>query len=261
MSGVTCVDVGDGSERVVDLQFAPRGERRDDRHDDGGRVPVRAFLERLRADQHADVEQDRRDRDDRDERRHQRDDAEPREHDDHDAGRGGVADAAAHRLPAGMADIDGVDVRIAHQAADEADHAVGREHARGRVFVAGRGGAHDVVHRFDEIVDAEGNRGDEDDAQGGPIQPAEDEAEDRARHGEAEGRERSLSRLSSFIPPKFEAEEVRAPGDQRAGGDGDQAGGNAAVFHAAEPAHQDDREADHADDRRHEHLQRRASWR
>ncbi len=30
----------------------------------------------------------------------------------------GVADAAAHRLPAGMADVNRIDVRIAHQAAE-----------------------------------------------------------------------------------------------------------------------------------------------
>ena len=61
------------------------------------------------------------------------------------------------------------------------------------------------------------------------------------------------------MPPIVEAEQGRAPGDQRAGGDGDQAGRNALGYlHAAEPAHEDDREADDADHRRHEHLQRRA---
>ena len=49
---------------------------------------------------------------------------------------------------------------------------------------------------------------------------------------------------------------------QRADGDGDQAGRDALeVAHAAEPARQDDGEADHADDRRHEHLERRAASR
>ena len=49
--------------------LAPGGEVRHEREDDRRRVAVRRFLEGLRADQHADVEQDRRDRDDRDERR------------------------------------------------------------------------------------------------------------------------------------------------------------------------------------------------
>ena len=98
-----------------------------------GACSARRRLERLRADQHADVEQDRRDRDHRDDGEHQRDDAEPRQHDHHHAGRRRVADAAAHRLPAGMADIDRVDERVAHQAADQADDAVGGQHARGRI--------------------------------------------------------------------------------------------------------------------------------
>src|ERR1043166_7649313 len=58
-----------------------------------------------------------------------------------------------------MADIDRIDERIAHQAADQADHAVGGEHARGRVFVARGLGAFDVIHGLDQIVDAERNRG------------------------------------------------------------------------------------------------------
>ena len=74
---------------------------------------------------------------------------------------GGIADASAHRLPARMSDVDGVDERIAHHAADQADDAVGGQHARGREAVAGDRGALDVVDRFDQIVDAERNRGDE----------------------------------------------------------------------------------------------------
>jgi hypothetical protein len=46
-----------------------------------------------------------------------------------------------------------------------------------------------------------------------------------------------------FSPKRFEPQAMIVPA-----GDGDQAGGNAAVFHAAKPAHEDDREADHADD-------------
>ena len=54
------------AERAVDLRLAPGGDLRHHRQDDRRRVAPRRFLERLRADQHADVEQDRQDRDHRD---------------------------------------------------------------------------------------------------------------------------------------------------------------------------------------------------
>jgi len=120
---------------------------------------------RCGADQHADIEQDRRDRDDRYQRQQHRDDAEPGQHHHHDSGCGRIADPPTHRLPAGMADIDRVDEGIAHQAADQADDAVGGQHARGRIFVARRFRALDIVHCLDEIIDAEGNGGDEDHAE------------------------------------------------------------------------------------------------
>ncbi len=41
--------------------------------------------------------------------------------------------AAAYRFPAGMADIDRVDDRVVHQAADQADDAIGGENARGGI--------------------------------------------------------------------------------------------------------------------------------
>ncbi len=204
-----------------------------------GACALRRFLERLRADQHADVEQDRQDRDDRDERRQQRDDAEPGEHEDHDAGRRRIADAAAHRLPAGMADIDRVDERVAHQAADQADDAVGGQHARGREGIAGGRGALDIVHRLDEIVDAERDRGDQNDAE--IFEAVEDMADGRDREREAEMRQR-VADLRSAQAAIAEAEQVRTPGDERADRDRDQAAGHAAVVaHAAEPARQDDR--------------------
>ena len=138
---------------------------RHQRQHDGRRMRLGRLLERLRADQHADVEQDRRDRDHGHQREQQRDDAEPGQRDHHQAGRGRVADAAAHRLPAGMADVDRVDEGVAHQAADQADHAVGGEHLRGGERVAGGFRALDVVHRLDEVVDAERDGGDQDDAE------------------------------------------------------------------------------------------------
>lgn len=62
-----------------------------------------------------------------------------------------------------MADIDGVDEGIAHQAANQADDPVGGEHARGRIFVAGGLRALDIVHGLDEIIDAERNGGNQND--------------------------------------------------------------------------------------------------
>jgi hypothetical protein len=66
------------------MQLAPRREVRRQREHDGRRVALGDLLEGLRADQHADVEQDRRDRDHRNQRRHERDDAEPGQHDHHE---------------------------------------------------------------------------------------------------------------------------------------------------------------------------------
>jgi hypothetical protein len=62
-------------------------------------------------------------------------------------------------------DINRVDEGIAHQATDQADNAVGSQDARGRIFVARRFRALDVVHGLDEIVDAERNCRDQDDAE------------------------------------------------------------------------------------------------
>ena len=138
-----------------------RGQGEDDR----GSVAARSFLEGLRTDQHADIEEDRRNRNDRNHRHHQRDDPEPCHDEDHDAGGGRVTDTAAHRFPAGMADINRIDIRVAHQAADQADNAIGGEHARGGVAIARDGSADDVVHRFDQIVNAERNRGDQNHAE------------------------------------------------------------------------------------------------
>ena len=129
----------------------------------------------------------------------------------HDAGGGRVADAAAHRLPAGMADVDRVDERVAHQAADQADHAVGGQHARGREAVAGGRGALDVVHRLDEVVDAERDRGDQDDAE--ELEAAEDVADGRDRERRSRSSTPRPSALASAHAAVVEAEQRRAPGD------------------------------------------------
>ena len=111
----------------------------------------------------------------------------PGQHEHQHAGGGGVADAAAHRLPAGMADIDGVDEGVAHQAADQADDAVGGQHRVVGKRVAGRRGALDIVHRLDEVVDAERDGGDQDDAD--ELEAAKDVIDRRHRDREAEMRE------------------------------------------------------------------------
>ena len=129
-------------------------------------------------------------------------------------GGGRVADAAAHRLPARMADVDGVDERVAHQAADQADHAVGGQHARGREAVARDRRALDVVHRLDQVVDAERDRGDQDDAE--ELEAREHVAERRERHARSRSSRPTPSGFATLMPPKLQAERGRAPGDQRA---------------------------------------------
>src|SRR5208282_2306503 len=85
-----------------------------------------------------------------------------------------------------MADVDGVDERIAHEATDQADDPVGREHLGRGKRVARRRGALDVVHRLDEIVDAEGNRGDQDHAE--ELEAGKDVTDRRYGKREAEVR-------------------------------------------------------------------------
>ena len=152
-----------------------------------------------------------------------------------------------------MADIDRVDERIAEQAADQADDAVGGQHPGGRKRVAGRRRALDVVHRLDEIVDAERDRGDQDDPD--ELEARKDVADSRHREREAEVR-KGVADAADAQAAVAEAEEVRSPGDDRARRDGDQAAGHAPeIAHAAEPVGEDDGEADHADQRRLEHEQ------
>jgi len=154
-----------------------------------------------------------------------------------------------------MADIDRVDERVAHQAADQADDAVGGQHAGGRELVTGRRRALDVVHRLDEVVDAERDRGDEDDAD---VLEATEHVIDRGQgHREAEVAHRAQHR-GAREAAVGEPECGRDPGDRRADRDRHQAARHAAgIAHAAEPVGQDDGEAHHADQRRDEHLGRR----
>ena len=94
-----------------------------------------------------------------------------------------------------MADIDRVDERISHQAADQADDAVGRQHAGGRIFVARGLGAFDVVHGLDQIVDAERDSRHQNDAE--EFEAREHLTERRDRHREAETRKRVADALDA----------------------------------------------------------------
>src|ERR1700722_13947944 len=129
--------------------------------------------------------------------------------------------------------VDGVDERIAEQTADQADHPVGSQHLGRRKRVASRRCALDVVHRLDEIIDAEWNRGDQDDS---------NELEARkhgidSRYGEREAKVRKgVSDAAYAQAAVAETEEIRSPGDDRARRDGDQAARHVSeVAHAAEP--------------------------
>src|SRR3984957_4602230 len=154
-----------------------------------------------------------------------------------------------------MADIDGVDERVAEQAADEADDAGGSQHLRRRKRIAGGRRALDIVHRFDEIVDAEGNRGDQDDAE--EFEAREHMVDRRQRNRKAEMRNR-VAENAKAEAAITEAENIRTPGDQRARRDGDEAARHAAeIAYAAEPIGEDDGQTDDADQRRFEDKQAR----
>jgi len=166
-----------------------------------------------------------------------------------------IADAAAHGFPAGMADIDGVDEGIAHQAADQADDTVGGQHTRCRVGIAGRFRAFHIVHGLDEVVDAERDGGDQDHAE--ILKPGEHVIECRKRYRESEVRE-GIADAFQAQPTVVKPEEIGAPGDDHPDRDRDETGGNTlGISEAAEPAHHDDREAGQPDHRRHVHCQRR----
>ena len=117
-----------------------------------------------------------------------------------------------------MADIDRVDEGIAEQAADQADDAVRGQHLRGGKRIARRRGALDVVHRLDEIVDAEGNRGDQDDAE--ELEAGKDVADRRQRNRKAEMGYGVADRAEAQAAIA-ETEQVRSPRDDRARRDGD----------------------------------------
>jgi hypothetical protein len=89
---------------------------------------------------------------------------------------------------------------IAHETTDQADHAVGRQHARSRIAVARDGRAFHIIERLDQIVDAEWNRGHEDHAE--KLKTGEHVIDCRQRHRETERRER-LPELLQTHPPKL----------------------------------------------------------
>src|SRR3954447_19750048 len=88
-----------------------------------------------------------------------------------------------------MTDVNGVDERIAHQAANETYHAIGGQHARGRKTVAAGCCAFDVIHCLDEIIDTEWNRCHQYHAQ--KFKSAEYMTDCRQRQRKTEARERT----------------------------------------------------------------------
>ena len=97
-----------------------------------------------------------------------------------------------------MADVDGVDEGVAHETADQADDAVGREDAGGRKRISGGGGALDVVQSLDQIVDAERNGRHEDDPE--IFEPGEGMGDRRQRNREAE-MEKDCCSFARLRPP------------------------------------------------------------
>src|ERR1017187_6948305 len=137
-----------------------------------------------------------------------------------------------------MTDVDGVDERIAHQAADQTDDAICGEDARGRVLVARGASAHYVIHRFDEVVDPEGDRGDEDDAD--ELKAAEDVTQGGRRDGNV--------KTGQGIREVAGLHDAEDPRNDRSDRDGHQAGGGSPkVPNTAKPARENDGEAKKGD--------------
>src|SRR3954453_3759217 len=203
---------------------------RDQSEDDGGRMTLRRFLEGLRTDQHGDVEEDGKDGDAWDEGKHYGNGSKPAEEDDHDARGGGVANAPAHGLPARVTNVHGIDEWIAHEAADQTDHAIGGKDARGWEIITCHCCALHVVDCFHQVIDSEWNGGDEEDSE--ELETGEDMTEDRQRNMKPEVRH-GIGKAFHTHSPIIETKGGRAPGNHSAHGNGQQAGGNSAVTHAA----------------------------
>ena len=122
-----------------------------------------------------------------------------------------------------MADVDRVDEWVAHQTADQAHDTVGGEHAGRGVGVARCLRALHVVHGLDQVVDAEWNGGHENDAE--KLEPGEHMIDSGNRYREAEVRERALQLLQTQSPIA-KAEQIGAPGDNHADGNGNEPGRN-----------------------------------
>ncbi len=128
-----------------------------------GACSRRRRLERLRADDEADEQQDRERAPDRGMTARNRPTSPSRQiNGDDDAGRERVADPAADGLPARMADVHRGRERAAEERADDGPDRRRRARMCAEVVVvAGRRGAFDVVHALGEVVDAERDRRDE----------------------------------------------------------------------------------------------------
>ena len=145
-------------QRVVDQPGGPLRQARDHGQHDGRGVAPGADVERLRADDQADVEQHGHQGLHGEDRQERADEAGEAHDGDDDAGHQGVADPPADLLPAGVADVDRRREGRAEERADDRAESVGGQHLPGRVPVAGRGGRLHVGHALGEVVDAQRDR-------------------------------------------------------------------------------------------------------
>ena len=153
-----------------------------------------------------------------------------------------------------MSDVDRQIERVSHQASDSADDAVGGEDASCRKAVAGCRRAFHIVHRLDQIVDAERDRRDEDDAE--KLEAGEGVIERGDRQTEPKPRHRVGQRFDSHSAD-VQTQSRRAPRYEGTRCDGNEAGRDPLVVaNVTEPTREDDAEAGDANQRRHKHLQR-----
>src|SRR5204862_2636559 len=121
----------------------------------------------------------------------------------------------------------------AHEAADQTDHAVGGEDPRSWEIITCHCGALHVVDSFHQIIDSEWNGGDEEDSE--ELKTREDMTEDRQRNMKPKIGHR-IGEAFHTHSTIIETKGGRSPGNHGPHGNCQQAGGNSAVTHAAEPA-------------------------
>src|ERR1700678_11124 len=117
-----------------------------------------------------------------------------------------------------MPNINSVDERISHQTADQADYAVSRQNPGRRKAIACHGGTFDVIHRLNQIVDSERDGGDQNHAE--KLEPGKNMVCGRDRHRETKISD-GLPDIFKLHSPVPQPEEIRAPSNSAANGDGD----------------------------------------